>query len=117
MAHEYEIPPVLRATDETLHKQVQELVLYSKRISCTTRKALDTAFECLQFAETYGNLKLSSRAAERISVLPICCLNREPRYTELSDDIKYRILVYRLKRCDQLTALQDILPLETFEKK
>lgn len=121
LAHEYEIPPVLRLTDKKLHKQVQELVIEKGLCfmgsGSVARQALDTAFEYLQFAETYGNLKLSSRAAERISVLPIAYLSTKPSYRELSDDIKYRILTYRLKRCDQPKVLQDILPLETFVKK
>lgn len=109
LAHEYDIPTVLKNCCEVAHNQINGL----GRSFYTDLKVV---FQWLHFAEKYSNLELLSRAAELASVEPVSTLSRHSGYRKLSNDTKNKILLYRLERCDRDERLTGVLPLKTFDE-
>ena len=68
--------------------------------------------EMLKFAETYESASLLSAAAERISMLNTDTFTWQSLYKDLHESTKVKILMYRLKRCDDGQTKTDTLDLD-----
>ena len=111
IAHEYQIPTVLKRAENVLLHQISSqkcdtfyVLLYQQQKDANY---LGKIFEMLNFAETYNNKALLDAAAERISVLPMMRFKDHSSYKDISESTKIKILQYRLKRCDKDETLND----------
>ena len=111
IAHEYQIPTVLKKAETVLTEHIASQKYAAKDcISASeyNQTFLHKAFKMLNFAQGYGINALMAASAERLSAFPMETFTKHPSYMGLPESIKNRILMYRLKRFDRC-AVQDKL--------
>ena len=116
IAHEYQIPTVLKRAENVLLHQISSQncsTFYADRRLVGENREKESAnylgkiFEMLNFAETYNNKRLLIAAAERISVLPMMRFTNYSSYKGIPKSTKIKILQHRLKRYDKDETLND----------
>ena len=110
MAHEYQIPTVLKGAETVLLRQITSLKLkYNLRGQTLNGHAqfLSRAFEILNFTATYNNKILLDAAVGQISSLPMHLFTKHFSYKDLAESIKIQILMYRLQRCETNGYIDD----------
>ena len=108
MAHEYQIPTVLKKAETALVGKIRSLGYHDVPVYFDYP---GNPFEMLKFAETYESASLLSAAAERISMLTTDTFTSDSLYKDLHESTKNKILMYRLKRCDDGRRRDDTLDL------
>lgn len=87
-AYEYDIPTVLAHSENILMKKLDE-VSSKKDENDTT---MNFAWEIILLSEKYQNDRLFAKAAERISSLPLTKIKSHPRFRDLSDTSKKKLM-------------------------